>query len=304
MTIYYPLSQSAQQTQSSGFYFKGKSLRLSSCPILPPNFQYLESRLWNNNLCGAEMEYYQLFDEDDIIPIQLHLTDLINVDIENPVYGFHTSVSTNHYVKVSLYDLQGNLIDDEINGFCDDFYVDHGSLGSFQTFFVNCDHIATDGFYLTVETYDQNGNVATSIISEPWKRVTNQDTLLFDGYYGNRDGYNRYYKSDDVPFYHSFRCEAAIWLNGTGAELSEADNNTIVSVDIAETYNLQAWLLPPYAQRLLSIACFAQTTQITDSIELNTYTNFDSLNKENGTGRMFFIETSCNRITEIDHYEC
>lgn len=322
-------------------YFRFEVLPpIVECPRYPTlNFVDSRARSWNcQPFCGADSHYFSLYKVGDIIPIQLNLPDVRNINntgTRRPQVGWRQSDLINNfwYVRAEIYDYADcttplfSLVDD----FCTDWWVGYSDrVGAIQTLFIDSSLLGvSEGFLLKIVTINDSLTDEITLWSEPFLRIDKKadckGTVLVQSTYNTIDCENRDYRKPnndytidgasiyaiktpfsatgaDLPaFYSSWRYEAEVIETGNGSEQTLNDNDIIIRQKVIRNYELQFTRpIPPYAYDILT----AQLRGASVQIDGDEFVNFGDINKELEGSRMFIPNIPMESICDLKNLRC
>lgn len=309
------------------------------CPRYPAlNFVDTRADTWNCiGFCGADSDYYSLYKVGDVIPLQLNLPDVRNINnigTRRPQIGWRQTDLINpfYYVSCDVFDLNDctTPILELVDQFCTDWWCGYSdAFGSLQTLFVDTGQISVpEGFILRVTTWDDLLNQRIVVWSEPFmridKRASCEATVLIQSRYPSVDCENRDYRKPEndysltgaplyavkIPFiegislthfYTSWRYEGEVLEQGNSSEQTFNDNDVLVQQKIIRQYNFETTAkLPPYAYDILT----AQMRGVSVTIDNVEYTNVGDITKEIEGGKMFMPSVPLERVCNLNNLRC
>jgi hypothetical protein len=291
-----------------------------SCNV-PQDFRYDN---WNCNHCANDSEYYQPFDSTDYLYLQTWFVDNISTNPLLPNAGWYTS-NTNGYIRVRLYELNGQLISEDPT----DFVVMSccGSIDnlSFQNLMIdpNTNKLSSyDCFYLEYEVR-LTANTSEYFVSEPYKRVNCEETFTIQGQFNGFDSVCNYYDLTEqyatydyqtnvnhfnFPYAHidKYRVLGAYELTGTSNTCNLLEDGTMSKVKAStlrnNIYQLITRPIPPYVAEKMLNSATGYSFIIDDCIECICHAGFK---KNNDVGTMWHIDTEIEQISsQVNHFNC
>jgi hypothetical protein len=312
MLLTYPVTYTAENSLT--YSFRQPVPIRYNCPELPPGFLLSDTDGWNCNLCGSDTEFFAPYERGDIIPFQTQFADNFNVPDSILAAGFKTTVLGDYYIKVELQDCCGVTVYDEINLFCNDFWVGQSvNTGSLQTWFINTGLFPTNlkCFRLKITYYRNQAApiIEREIYTEYYKEVADcgwSEAVLIESTYANFDCNGNYYNqvsnylgSSNLPFYNSMRVFGNVEFFGDSEAVTENDRNVVISKDITENYGIISGVVPPYFIKRL-----AQTVR-GNAVTVNgiQYQNFSYDAKPNDS-RMFLLDLNFVKKCSLNNTNC
>jgi len=311
------------------------------CPRYPTlNFNSSRADAWNcAGFCGAEKPYFSLYKFGDIIPLQLNLPDVRNINniggTPKPQIGWRQTDLLNNfwYVRAEIYSLSDcdtplfSLVDD----FCTDWWVGYSDrVGSLQTLFIDTGTIIVpEGFIVKIVTIKDDLSDNITLWSEPFLRTDRKadcnDTAVITGRYNAIDCESRDYRTPEndytvvdapiyaikvpfsatgatlTPFYTSWRYEAEVIEQGNTASTEFNDNDIAIRQSITRNFNLDFTAqIPPYIYDILT----AQLRSPHVEIDGEKYTNIGDIAKETESGRMFVPSVPLEQVCDLKNLKC
>jgi hypothetical protein len=311
------------------------------CPRYPTlNFVSSRADSWNcAAFCGSEKPYFSLYKFGDIIPIQVNLPDVRNINqstgTPKPQIGWRQTDTTNNfwYVRCEVYSLSDctTPIFELVNQFCTDWWVGYSDkVGSIQTLFIDTGTIIVpDGFILKIVTIKDDLTDNITLWSEPFLKINRKancnNTLVIRSEYPAIDCENRDYRKPEndytvanagiyaikapftatgatlTPFYSSWRYEVDVIAQGDSAESEFNDNDFVIRQRVIRKFNLSFLdMIPPYIYDILT-AQLRGTNVTVDGVE---YTNIGDIDKETESGRMFLPLVAMEQICDLKNLRC
>lgn len=311
------------------------------CPRYPTlNFVDSRAASWNcSGFCGSEKPYFSLYEFGDIIPLQLNLPDVRNINqtggTPKPQIGWRQTDLVNNfwYVRAEIYSLADcdtplfSLVDD----FCTDWWVGYSDkVGSVQTLFIDTGAIVVpEGFLVKIVTIKDDLSDNITLWSEPFLRTDRKancnSTAVVTGRYNTTDCENRDYRTPEndytvtgaalyaikapfvatgqalTPFYTSWRYECEVIETGNSGETELNDNDVVIRQKVIRNYNLEFTdMIPPYVVNILT----AQMRGAYVAVDGTEYTNIGDISKETESGRMFIPSVPMERICDLKNLRC
>jgi hypothetical protein len=313
MLVIYPISYTAQNSLT--YSFRQPVPIRYNCPELPPGFLLNDTDSWNCNLCGSDSAFFAPYERGDVIPFQTQFADNFNVPESVLSAGFLTTTSTDNYIKVELQDCCGVTIYDEIDLFCEVFWVGYSvKTGSLQTWFVNTGLFPTnlDCFRLKI-TYYRNPSapvIERVIYTEYYKEVADcgsfTDTALIESTYADFDCNGNYYNTvsnflgnQNNAYYNSMRIHGNVEFFGDSESVTENDRNIVISKDITENYGIISGVVPPYSVKRLAQTVRGNAVTV-DGIQYQNFT-YDAKPDDS---RMFLLDLNFVKKCSLNNKSC
>jgi hypothetical protein len=314
LQIIYPVVSVLEDARTYSYRQKVPIRR--ECPVVAPPFALSEADTWNCNLCGADMPFYIPYLVGDILPLQTNFVDNYNSDRENPAYGFKSGLSMDWYVMVELQDKDGVTVANNIETFCDTYYVGYSQqYGSVQTWFVNTGLLPvslkcwrlkiTYYYYDTVSASKQVERVLYSEYYRLFEECT--ETTVIESVYDGKDCYGNIYDAipttlgaNVLPYYNFIRIEGEIELIGTDENVeTQTDFGKVLRRTIIENYRIQSGIVAPYFARMLDRVVRGSVVTINGT----QYKNF-SFSKNNEASRMWVVSLDFTKECTLDNRGC
>jgi hypothetical protein len=303
---------------------------LVGCPIFdqPPWIGPSLGDGWNCNRCSSDGLFYNLWEENDIIPFQIVAGDPANVNPTMPTIGFFDSGSgavagTDYYVKIELLDSDCvTVIFDMADSFCSDYWVSFsGKVGPYQTFFVDTSLFPVNQniWRLRMTTYLPSGAVASVTYTEIFKKVRCELNMLMQSSHAINDCLDHQYgvptnfvgpstppAGSPTAFFMRWRFAGELIHTGFVNERETNDNDDVLSIKKRKTFDAIFRKMPPYAATILDTITSVSDVQIdADGNGFQTYQEATDVSKriEGGT-RMFKPRITVTQICEIDEFDC
>lgn len=291
---------------------------------------------WNcTPFCGGDNTYFQPFKVGDIIPIQLGLPDIRNINqngSRKPQIGWRQTdlLNTLYYIKADLYSLAdcNTPIAQLVGDFCVDWWVGYSSkVGYLQTLFVDTSMFSVaEGFYLRIATIGDDLLEKIVLYSEPFVRTDKlascPQTVLLQSQYRVIDCESRDYRKPEnnyalpadiyairvpfvangttlTPFYSSVRVAAEIMQDGKSPEKITNDNNATLRQTVITGARLQfVEKIPPYQFRAVTACVFGDNF----TIDGERWDVEGAANKELESGKMFLPDVPIVSRCEIKNF--
>lgn len=328
--------------QSDPSYFRFAPLpAIVECPRYPTlNFVSSRAEYWNcNPFCGAGLPYFSLYKFGDIIPLQVNLPDVRNINntgTSRPQIGWRQTedpLNNFWYVRAEIYNLEDcttpifSLVDD----FCTDWWVGFSDkVGSVQTLFIDTSTIAVpEGFIVKITTVKDDLTDNITLWSEPFLRTDRKancnETIILEGQYLSTDCENRDYRNPEndytvtgaplyaikepfvatgqtlTPFVAKWRFEANVTEQGNNGSIELNDNDIAIRQKIVRNYNLDFLSpIPPYAYNVATAILRAGTVTIDGTI----YTTIGDINKDTESGKMFIPSVPLELACDLKNLRC
>ena len=316
MLVNYPITYTPEISRT--YAFRQPVPIRYACPVVPPPFLLDEGDAWNCNLCGSDLPFYVPYVAGDVIPFQTQFTDNYNQPNDVIVYGFKTQAVADYFVVVSLYDCCGNVITDNVDEFCEVYWVGQSiATGCLQTWFVNTGLFPTglDCFRLKIEYYKINQQtllpeIERTIWTEYFKELAEcgsfTDAALIQSTYAQYDCNGNYYGTltnylgtANTAYYNSIRVFGSVEFFGDTESVTENDRNVVISKDITENYGIISAAVPPFYIKMLQQTVRGNAV----TVDGTQYQNF-RYDAKPSDSRMFLLDLTFDKKCRIDNRIC
>ena len=295
---------------------------------------------WNCTFsCGGDRRYWQPYKVGDIIPIQLGLPDIRNINqngSRKPQIGWRQTDLLNNfwYIKADLYSLSdcNTPIAQLVDTFCVDWWVGYSNkVGYIQTLFIDTAMFSVaDGFYLRIATIGDDLLERIVLYSEPFMRVDRlascPQTLLLQSTYRTIDCEDRDYRTPQLTqagvaqdlaathtpfnasnpsgyaptaFYSSVRVAAELLQRDKTPEKITNDNNATLRQTVVTNANLQFMEKIPPYQFRAVSACLFGDALTIDGERWDVE---GAIGKELESGKMFLPNVPLTARCEIKNF--
>jgi hypothetical protein len=289
----------------------------------PQEWRYDE---WNCNYCGNDHEYYQPYNDTDIIYIQSWFKDVVSADPSSPTAGWYDASINDWYIRARIRDYSGVLITETPSEFILAGGVGYVDNKSFQNIQIdpNTEAMAgVDCFYVEFEviTTPAVGSTEAEVEiyrTEPYKRITCEQSFLIEGIFTSFDSIcnfydistNMYVPGTDENQWLKHRDRYRVLGNyefvGTSNTCNLVGDGT-QSQDKSGTirknvYRLRTRGIPPYVAERMANSITGDYFVIDDCISVICH---GGLEKNNELGTMWYIDTQIEQTAaEVKHSAC
>lgn len=288
-----------------------------SVPALPVPWVPSLDAEWNCNRCGSDAEFYMQVLRGDVIPFQLRLPDVRNINPSAPVLGWGTSAGVGYVSAKVVTCGTCEVLLQEVDQFATDYWVGYSeTLGSIQTLHLDTGSIpaGVGRFRLMVELYDQNGDIIQTVFTQCYEFSNCINTVLIEGTNPVPDCLNYVYEVPQIfngagnppdyiptPFSLRFRIPADFQPSGFSSAKTENEAGRIINYERRKNYELRMPPVPPYVAEMLATATAGTSEATVDGIK---YVDFTDVEKNNTYNKMFVISLTCSQVCETTQINC
>ena len=249
---------------------------------------------YNCNKCPNDVDYFQLYEENEKLYVYFGWDDPFSPDITSPTYGWNNAGNPNILISAEVQDLDGNPLYATVDLFCSQWMNAYRAENNsnYQVLEIDTSLISETCWIIK---YTLNLRSSSEVFySEPYRKVNCEETILIEGTFESEDCDGKYYGVFDSAFgsltgaltyLDKYRVPADLEKDNFDIDRVTTTDSRVISTQKIANYLFRTKRLPEYEADKLINSFSAKTIKL-DSVE---FTEIQGFSKNNESGSMWIV---------------